>query len=127
MNRRRGQIQARTKLRQRAARGPQASELRNERTIDKAPRQDYGETGMTEDRDDIRDTMEADRQQTPTRKYKVAGALRARVLAGFRKALQECDWGAFEGAILELGLQPGSPEYERALKEWYRLCGKSGR
>lgn len=81
---------------------------------------------MPED-EDIREVMEAEKRQTPTAKYRVTGARRKRVLASFRRALEEGDRSAFEEAILDLGLQPGSQEYEQALKAWRGFHGKRGK
>jgi hypothetical protein len=51
---------------------------------------------------------------------------RERVLRGFREALLRNDPAVFEEIIVhDLGLEPGSPEYENAWREWRKRRGGS--
>ena len=76
--------------------------------------------------EETRGLYELERSATPSGKHKVSEERRRRVLRGFKKALAERDQAAFEEAILELGLQPGSPEYARALSLWRTWLRRGG-
>jgi hypothetical protein len=81
---------------------------------------------MTEN-NDVRELREQEQAHTPSAKYRLSRKEKARLLAGFRRALEECDQAVFEEAIRELGQLPGTPEYERSLKAWKSFHGRRGR
>jgi len=81
---------------------------------------------MSIDDEDLRDVI-AEETQSRRRRTGDAETRRQnrRLLAAFRKALEECDEGLFLQAIRkDLGLKDGSPEFLNALRVWRAFRGK---
>jgi hypothetical protein len=80
---------------------------------------------MPPEDDDIQDvrTQEERRGRRPL--HKTSLSQKQRIQAKMRQALREGNEALFIEAIIELGLRPGSSEYEDSLKAWRAFSGSS--
>jgi len=81
---------------------------------------------MAED-DDLKTLMEEEKQRGKKRPIDIgARQRRMRLLNGFRATLKTADEAGFAELIInELGWQPGTKEYDEALKKWRASRGSS--
>jgi len=81
---------------------------------------------MASEDDDIRDVSAGD-ERRGKRPIDIAARRRRLVLQRkFKEALESDDVELFKEAIInDLGWMPGMPEFENALKVWYRHHGRS--
>lgn len=74
---------------------------------------------MTESEDDIRDVMEEEKSRGRRQPGKsISRKIRQERRETVRELLAIRDRNEFVAAIIEFGLQPGSAEFEMALKAW---------
>ncbi|MHB8502542.1 MAG: hypothetical protein ACYDCG_19285 [Candidatus Acidiferrales bacterium] len=81
---------------------------------------------MAED-DDLKNVMAEEKQRGRKRPIDIgARQMRMKLLNGFRVTLKTGDEAGFAELIInELGWQPGTKEYDAALKKWRALRGSS--
>jgi hypothetical protein len=81
---------------------------------------------MAED-DDVKNLIAGEMQRGKKRPIDIAARQRRmRLLNGFRITLKTGDEAGFAELIInELGWQPGTKEYDEALKKWRALRGSS--
>lgn len=79
------------------------------------------------DEDDLKDLIAEEKQRGRKRPIDIAARQRRmKLLNGFRITLRTGDEAGFAELIVnELGWQPGTKEYDEALKKWRALRGSS--
>jgi hypothetical protein len=79
------------------------------------------------DDDDLKNLMAEEKQRGRKRPIDIAARqIRMKLLNGFRITLRTGDEAGFAELIInELGWQPGTKEYDEALKKWRALRGSS--
>jgi hypothetical protein len=79
------------------------------------------------DEDDLKNLMAEEKQRGRKRPIDIAARQRRmRLLNGFRATLKTADEAGFAELIInELGWQPGTKEYDEALKKWRASRGSS--